>query len=119
MDTYAPAMRTRPLYRGIQVVWYIFGIIVALLAIRFLLKLLGANPAAGFSSFIYDITAPLVGPFVAVFGPSRVQGSVLEWTTILAMLVYWLIAWAIVRLLVMSKPVSTLEASHKLSQQDI
>ncbi len=91
MDAYT-SPHTKPLYRGTQIVWYILGIINALLAIRFILKLLGANAGAGFTSFIYGITTPLASPFLNVFRISRVEGSVFEWTTLLAMIVYWLIA---------------------------
>lgn len=110
--------RTKPLYRGTQVVWYIAGFIEALLVFRFLLKLFGANPQAGFTSFIYNVTAVFVAPFLNVFQISRVEGSVLEWATLLAMLVYWLIAFAITKILVISKPVSTPEAAVKLERQD-
>ncbi len=110
--------RTKPLYRGTQIVWYIVGLLEALLAFRFILKLLAANPNAGFSEFIYSVTYPFAAPFLNVFKVARVEGSVLEWTTLLAMLVYWLIAWAIIRLFIMSKPVSTPEAAVKLDRQD-
>lgn len=99
-------------------VWYILGIVEVLLAFRFLLKLFGANPAAGFTSFVYGITQPFAAPFLNVFRVARVQGSVFEWTTLLAMVVYWLIAWAIIKLFVMSKPVSHTEAAVKLENQD-
>ncbi len=108
----------RPLYRGTQVVWYIVGILEALLAFRFVLKLLGANPVAGFTNFIYAVTEPFAAPFINVFRIPRVEGSVLEWTTLLAMLVYFLIALAIIKLFVMSRPVSQPEAAVKLEQQD-
>lgn len=117
MDSSVSA-RTKPLYRGTQIVWYIVGIVEALLAFRFILKLLAANPTAGFSSFIYGITQPLAGPFLNVFRIPKVEGSILEWTTLLAMVVYFLIGWAIIKLFVMSKPVSTPEAAVKLDQQD-
>ncbi|MFA6253317.1 MAG: YggT family protein [Patescibacteria group bacterium] len=110
--------RTKPLFRITQVVWYILGIIEVLLAFRFVLKFLGANPVAGFSHFIYVVTTPFAGPFLSVFRISRVEGSVMEWTTLLAMLVYWLIAWAIIKGLVMSKSVTTPEAAVKLDEQD-
>ena len=117
MDSYV-SPRTKPLYRGTQVAWYVLGFLEALLAFRFLLKLLGANPGAGFTDFIYSVTYPLVAPFLNVFGTVRVEGSVWEWATLLSMLVYWLIASGIVKLLVMSKPVSTPEAAVKLDRQD-
>lgn len=109
---------TKPLYRGTQTVWYIVGILEALLAFRFVLKLLGANAGAGFTSFIYGITQVFATPFLNVFKISRVEGSVFEWTTLLAMLVYWLIAIAIIKLFLMGKTVSTPEAAVKLDNQD-
>ncbi len=109
---------TKPLYRGTQVVWYIVGIVEALLAFRFVLKLLAANPSAGFTSFIYGATYPFAAPFLNVFKMSRVEGSIFEWTTLLAMLVFWLVAQAIIKLFVMSKTVSTSEAAVKLDQEN-
>ncbi|MEO6078004.1 MAG: YggT family protein [Candidatus Andersenbacteria bacterium] len=110
--------RTQPLYRGTQIVWYIVGLLEALLAFRFVLKLLGANPLAGFTSFIYGITTPFAAPFLSVFRITHIIGSVIEWTTLLAMLVYWFAAWGITRLLVMGKTVSTPEAAQKLEEQE-
>src|SRR6185369_16019044 len=116
MDSYnSPS--TKPLYRGTQIVWYIVGLLEALLAFRFVLKLFGANPSAGFTSFIYGVTYPFAAPFLSVFKITKVEGSVFEWTTLLAMLVYWLIALAVVKLFLMGKTVSTPEAAAKLDNQ--
>ena len=117
MDSYN-SPRTKPLYRGTQIVWYILDVLEALLAFRFVLKLLAANSGAGFTHFIYSVTYPFVLPFLSVFRITRVEGSVFEWTTLLAMFVYWLIAVGIIRLFVMGKSVSTPEAAIKLEQQE-
>ena len=109
---------TQPLYRGTQIVWYILSVIEALLAFRFALKLTGANPGAGFTDFIYTITYVFAAPFLNVFGVSRIEGSIFEWTTLLAMAVYALVAWGIVRIFVMGRTVSTPEAAVKLNEQD-
>ncbi len=109
---------TKPLYRGTQIVWYILGLFEILLAFRFVLKLLGANAGAGFTSFIYGATGWLTAPFRAVFPTTRLEGSVFEWTTLLAMAVYWLIAYGILRIFVMGRTVSTPQAAVKLEQQD-
>jgi len=118
MDSSYSSSTTKPIYRGTQVVWYILGVVEVLLAFRFVLKLLGANPAAGFSSFIYGITYLFTAPFLTVFKVSQVAGSILEWTTILAMFVYFVLAWGIIKLFFMSKTVSTPEAAGKLDQQE-
>jgi len=117
MDSY-DSPTTKPLYRGTQIVWYILGLLETLLAFRFVLKLLAANPSAGFSSFIYKVSYPFAMPFLNVFRATNVEDSVFEWTTLLAMLVYWLIAWGIVRIFFMSKTVSTPEAAAKLDEEN-
>ena len=109
---------TKPLYKGTQIVWYLLGLLEVLLAFRFVLKLLGANPEAGFSSFIYGVTYIFAAPFLSVFRMTQVAGSVFEWTTLLAMLVYWILAFGIIKLFLMGKTVSTPEAAVKLNDQE-
>ena len=109
---------TKPLYRGTQIVWYLLGLLEILLAFRFILKLLGANPVAGFSGSIYGVTHIFTTPFLSVFHITQVAGSIFEWTTLLAMLVYWLIAFGIVKLFLIGKTVSTPEAAVKLDNQE-
>lgn len=116
MDSYN-SPTTKPLFKGTQIVWYILSLLEVLLAFRFALKLTGANPAAGFTSFIYALTWPFTAPFLAVFPRTTVQGSIFEWTTLLAMLVYWMAALAIIKLFLMSKTVSTPEAAAQLEKQ--
>jgi uncharacterized protein YggT (Ycf19 family) len=86
-------------YRLTQFVYWIFGLLEGLIAIRLILKALGANPSAGFSEFIYGITAPLVAPFVGLFTNPSYQGTVLELSSIVALIVYTLLAWVIAKLL--------------------
>ena len=118
MDSFN-AKSTKPLYRGTQIVWYILGLFEAVMLLRFALKLLGANASAGFTHFIYSVSYPLVAPFLGVFRISSiVSGSVFEWTTLLAMFIYWLVAIGIIRLFLMSKSVSTPEAAVKLEEQE-
>ena len=109
---------TKPLYRGTQIVWYILGLVEILLAFRFVLKLLGANAAAGFTNFIYSVTYVFAAPFLNVFRLTQVSGNIFEWTTLLAMFVYWMIVIGIVKLFLMGKTVSTPEAAVKLNNQE-
>jgi uncharacterized protein YggT (Ycf19 family) len=109
---------TKPLYRGTQIVWYVVGLLEVLLTFRFVLKLLAANPQAGFSSFIYTVSYPFAAPFLNVFHATKVEGGVFEWTTLLAMFVFWLIAWGIVKLFFMSKTISLTEAATKLDEEN-
>ncbi len=109
---------TKPLYRGTQIVWYILGFVEILLLFRFILKLLAANRSAGFTRFIYGVSDLFAAPFLNVFRISRVNGNVFEWTTLLAMLVYFMIAVGLIKLFTMSRTVSTPEAAVKLNQQE-
>ncbi len=113
------ASSTKPIYRYTQIVRYILGIIEVLLAFRFILKFLGANTGAGFTKFIYSVTYPLAKPFISVFNKTQiVEGSTIEWGTLLAILVYWILATVIIKLFLMGKSVSTPEAAAKLEQQE-
>lgn len=116
MDSYN-SPTTKPLFRGTQVVWYLCALLEIILGFRFFLRLAGANAAAGFTGFIYAISWPFAQPFIAVFRATVVEGKVFEWTTLLAAVVYLLIAWGISSLFVMSKTVSTPEAAQKLDDK--
>ena len=85
--------------RAISVVWWIVGFVDVLLAIRFLLKLLGGSTVSGFVTFMYNITQPLVAPFHGIFN-TAVQGrSILEPESLVAIAIYSLIGWGIVSLI--------------------
>ena len=92
------ATRRMAAYRVTQMIYWVFGLIEGLIAIRIILKVLGANPSAGFAEFIYGITWPLVLPFVNLFGNPQTQGSVLELTSIVALVVYALAAFLLAKL---------------------
>lgn len=82
-----------------RIVLYVLDVIEVLLAFRFFLRLLAANPGSEFVQFIYRVTEPLVFPFRGIFGPIAAGGSVLEWAVVLAMVVYAIVAYGIVRLI--------------------
>jgi uncharacterized protein YggT (Ycf19 family) len=90
-----------PAYRFAQLIYVVFGVGITLIIIRVILKALAANSDAGFTSFLYGITNPLVAPFQGIFAtPQAGAGSVFELSSIIAIIVYALIAWALVRLIV-------------------
>jgi hypothetical protein len=105
---------TRPIFRLRQIIWYLLAILEILLVFRFFLKLLGANPLSAFSSFIYGVTYIFMAPFVNIFKISYPDGNALNWATLLAMFVYWLVAAGALRFLTMSMAISTREADRRL-----
>lgn len=91
------------LFQTQYMVYYVLGVIEVLLAFRLILKMLGAASGSGFVSLIYGITDLLVAPFVGIFSPAVTKGAetqaVFEPSTVIAMLVYAVIAWGITKLL--------------------
>ena len=87
-----------------KVVYYILGVLEVLFAFRLIFKLLGANPNSGFVSVIYAVTRVFLFPFEAIFSSGTTTGietaAVLEPGTIIGMIVYALLAWGIVKLIV-------------------
>jgi hypothetical protein len=84
--------------RTVRIIYLVFGVVEGLIAIRVILKLLAANPDAGFTSLIYNVTQPFVGLFQGVFPDAASRGSVLEVSSLLAILVYALLAFALATL---------------------
>jgi hypothetical protein len=84
-------------------IYFIFGVLEVLLAFRFVLKLLGANPSSGFVDFVYNLSAVFVAPFAGIFNTSLANGdvttSVFEPATLVAFIVYAILAWGIVALI--------------------
>ena len=82
-----------------RIVYLIGGVLLSLLAIRFLLSLLGANRENGFADFIYTVTHPFVSPFFGLFGYDMQYGvSRFEIETVIAILVYALLIALIARI---------------------
>ncbi|MGB4659653.1 MAG: hypothetical protein WBI07_10755 [Mobilitalea sp.] len=86
-----------------KIIYYILGILEVLFAFRLVFKVLGANAESGFVSIIYSITGLFLTPFTAIFRSATTQGietkAVLEPSTIIAMIVYALIAWGLAKLI--------------------
>jgi hypothetical protein len=82
-----------------RVVWFVFGFIEILIAIRFVLKMLGANAEAGFAKLVNGVSDVLVSPFSTLFSTQSVEGATFEWSALVAIAIYALIAWGIVALI--------------------
>ena len=84
-------------FKATQLVWLLFGILVAFIALRIGLKLIGANPESGIVALIYGFTAPFLFPFTGLIGSPTYGNMVLELSSMFAMLIYALIAWVVER----------------------
>lgn len=86
-------------FKATQLVWLLFGILEALIALRIGLKLIGANPDSPIAVYLYGFTGLFLLPFEGLTGTPASGGMVLEISSVIAMLVYALIAWALERLI--------------------
>jgi hypothetical protein len=84
-------------------VYFFFGALEILLAFRLIFKLTGASLSSAFVGLIYGVTGIFILPFEGIFRRGFAQGiettSVLEPSTLVAIIVYAVLAWGIVKLL--------------------
>ena len=89
-----------PAVIGARVVYWLTGVIIALLALRIVLLLLGANQASPFVNFVYNLSGIFAWPFYGIFNYEPTYGnSTLELSSIVAIIVYALVGMGIARLL--------------------
>ncbi len=88
----------------IELVYLFLIILESVLALRFIFKLLGGDPDNVFIQFLYNATLVFTYPFQGLFG-SPIQNRIavarydLEFTTLVAMGIYALIAYIVVRII--------------------
>jgi hypothetical protein len=81
------------------VVYFLLGVLEVILGLRFIFRLLGANEGSDFTRALYDFSHIFVGPFNGIFNDQTIGSrSVFELSTLVAMLIYALIAWGLVSL---------------------
>jgi uncharacterized protein YggT (Ycf19 family) len=69
----------------------VVAIVGAFLSVRFVLKLFGANDDNGFVEWVYEIFGEILGPFRRIFPTANVEGFVIEFSTIFALMIYTII----------------------------
>jgi hypothetical protein len=84
-------------------IYFFFGVLEVLLAFRLVLKLMGANVGSAFVRLTYGITGLFILPFEGIFRRGYTQGlettSVIEPSVLVAVMIYAVLAWGIVKLL--------------------
>lgn len=82
-----------------RLIYFVYGVVSAFIVIRIILMLLAANQGNSFVNIIYTISAFLVAPFYGMFNYTPSYGvSVFDISSLIAILVYGLIAWALIYL---------------------
>lgn len=83
-------------------IYFFFGVLEILLLFRLILRVAGANTGSAFVGFIYSVTGIFIAPFEGIFRRGTTQGvettAVFEPSTIIAIIVFAVVAWGIVKL---------------------
>ena len=87
-----------------RAVWYIAGFIIALLVLRIIMFLLAANQGTPFVDFIYALSGVFAAPFAGIFPTPAYGSSALDTASLVAIVVYALIAWGISKLFTINRP---------------
>ena len=84
-----------------QFVYFVSGAVVVLLALRFCLSAIGANPGNAFAAVVFGLSHPFAAPFLTLFGsnPSLGVGQSFQFPLLVAMLIYALLAAFVARML--------------------
>lgn len=101
-----------------RVVWFVFAVIEVLIALRFALKLFGANVEAGFVQMVYGVSGIFMAPFEAIFSTQRVAATTFEWSALAAIAVYALVAWGTVALIRAVNPRQHAETVERVVKDD-
>lgn len=85
-------------FKATQLIWLLLGILEAMIALRIMLKLIGANPESTIVALIYGFTTLFLFPFAGLISSPAAGNMVLELSSMFAMLIYALLAWAVERI---------------------
>ena len=85
-------------FQATQLIWLGLGLLEGLLGLRIFLKLIGANAANPFATLLYSVTDLFLIPFVGLTGTPASNGLVFEISSVIAMIVYALLAWVLERI---------------------
>ena len=96
------AERRLSFFQTQRTVWTILTVLDVFLGLRFFLKWIAANPNSGFAAFLYGLTDVVLAPFAGLVGNPTNGDSIFEVTTLLAMAIYALLFWVILRVLMLT-----------------
>jgi len=87
------------LYKVAQFIGLLFGGLEALIGLRVILMLIGANPGNSFTAFVYQLSDLFLWPFQNLIVNPTFQNMTLEVTSVIGMIVYALLGWIMIRLI--------------------
>ena len=87
------------LHRVTGLIQWGVGVLNSLICLRYLLKLMGANPSNPIAEFVYSTTQPALSMFEGLIKTVALGGTVLEFHALIAIAIYGMLGWMSVQLL--------------------
>ena len=88
------------LARAAQFIWLATGLVEVMIGLRIILKLIAANPNTPFAQFTFNFTDLFLWPFTGLtITPTAGNGITLELSSFIAMVVYAVATWGLVKLI--------------------
>lgn len=87
-----------------RVIWFIAGFFMVFLGLRVLLLMLSANQGNFFVDFVYALGGFLSAPFAGIFDSPTYGEFFFDTASVVAIIVYALLAWGIVKLITLTRP---------------
>ncbi len=85
-------------FKAMQLIWLGLGILEVLIGLRIVFKLMAVNPDNPLASLLYGFTSLFLLPFAGLTATPSAGGMVLEIPSLIAMVVYALLAWVAAKL---------------------
>jgi hypothetical protein len=85
-------------YIATHLIWLLLGIFEALIALRIVMILFGANSASPIVTLIYGFTGLFLFPVIGLISTPTVGNMALDLSSMLVYVCYALITWALVRI---------------------
>lgn len=107
-------------FKATQIILLSFSILEILIALRIVLKLIGANPGNPTVALIYGFTSLFLIPFAGLIKSPAINGMILETSSIFAIVIYALTAVAFEKLIwvISSQPRSAEIAATETTVND-
>ena len=85
-------------FKATQIIWLLLTLLEIAIALRVVFKLIGVNEANLFATILYGMTHLFLFPFTGLTGTPAAGSMVFEISSIIAMVVYFLFAWGVERI---------------------
>jgi len=85
-------------FKAMQFIWLGLAVLEVLIGLRVVFKIIAVNPDNLLASLLYGLTNLFLFPFAGLTSTPASGGMVLEISSLIAMVVYALLAWGAVKL---------------------